>query len=91
MLRSKASSLHQSRSAALGSRRSEAWEIDPEEIQIMQRSDGGPWVLGEGASGLVSFVKMIVPFLCGFPYLSSCFLCHLVFIALLPKKMSHPF
>ena len=33
--------------------RGEPWVIDPGEIKIMQRSDGGPWVLGEGASGSV--------------------------------------
>ena len=50
-----------SRSSALGSlgtgvgrSRGEPWEIVPAEIKIMQRSDGGPWVLGEGASGSVS-------------------------------------
>ena len=37
-----------------GQGRGEPWEIDPAEIKIMQRSDGGPWVLGEGASGSVS-------------------------------------
>ena len=37
-----------------GRGRGEPWEIDPAEIKIMQRSDGGPWVLGEGASGSVS-------------------------------------
>ena len=48
-----------SRSSALGSlgagvgrSRGEPREIVPAEIKIMQRSDGGPWVLGEGASGL---------------------------------------
>lgn len=50
-----------SRSSALGMgagmarSRGEPWEIDPAEIKIMQRSDGGPWVLGEGASGSVGF------------------------------------
>ena len=39
---------------AKGGSRGEPWEIDPAEIKIMQRSDGGPWVLGEGASGSVS-------------------------------------
>lgn len=34
--------------------RGEPWVIDPGEIKIMQRSDGGPWVLGEGASGSVA-------------------------------------
>ena len=37
----------------IGRGRGEPWEIDPAEIKIMQRSDGGPWVLGEGASGSV--------------------------------------
>ena len=40
-------------SASLGERKSEQWEIDPEEIQIMRRPDGSPWLLGEGASGTV--------------------------------------
>ena len=39
-----------------GRGRGEIWEIDPAEIKIMQRSDGGPWVLGEGASGSVSLL-----------------------------------
>ena len=39
---------------AKGRSRGEPWEIDPAEIKIMQRSDGGPYVLGEGASGSVS-------------------------------------
>ncbi len=39
-----------------GRGRGEIWEIDPAEIKIMQRSDGGPWVLGEGASGSVSYL-----------------------------------
>ncbi len=40
-------------SGNLGERKSEQWEIDPEEIQIMRRADGSPWLLGEGASGTV--------------------------------------
>ena len=40
-------------SGSLGERASEQWEIDPEEIQIMRRPDGSPWLLGEGASGTV--------------------------------------
>lgn len=40
-------------SGSLGERKSEQWEIDPEEIQIMRRPDGSPWLLGEGASGTV--------------------------------------
>ncbi|KAK9832694.1 hypothetical protein WJX81_001038 [Elliptochloris bilobata] len=40
-------------SGSLGERKSEQWEIDPREIQIMRRTDGSPWLLGEGASGTV--------------------------------------
>lgn len=40
-------------SGSLAEHKSEQWEIDPEEIQIMLRPDGSPWQLGEGASGTV--------------------------------------
>lgn len=47
------SSLAQARSGALSARRSDPWAIDPGEIHVIQRADGLPWVLGEGASGSV--------------------------------------
>ena len=51
-----------------GRGRGEPWEIDPAEIKIMQRSDGGPWVLGEGASGSVSPLIVIWSLSTGAPH-----------------------